>query len=154
MDGIFTGIKEAVVDIGNGLGNVATAASNTFQKVGDNFTNLIIKKDPAVLAQEQLDFYNSQQLNLFCDMFSDNVIVSNLHGKTTIEGKIAFRETYENIFKEFPNNRADLVHRIVIKNKVLDHEKVFRNGGDIPTFECVAIYTIENEKIVRIDFIK
>ena len=154
MDGIFTGIKGAVVDIGNGIGNVASAATNTFQKVGDNMKQMIIKKDPAVLAQEQLDFYNSQDIDKFCEIFSDNVIVSNFHGTTTIEGKTAFKETYEKMFNEFPSNRADLVHRIVIKNKVLDHEKVFRNGGETSTFECVAIYTIENEKIIRVDFIK
>ena len=83
------------------------------------------------------------------------MIVTNLHASAPgIEGKEAFQETYERLFQDNPMNRAELLHRIVIRNRVIDHEKVFRSGGTYPSFECVAIYTIENEKIIRIDFIK
>jgi hypothetical protein len=114
----------------------------------------VIQKEISLIAQEQLEFYNEQNLVKFLDLFADNITVSNLHGSPGIEGKEAFQVTYEKLFQDYPQNRAELLHRIVIKNRVIDHEKVFRHGGTSATFECVAIYTIENEKIVRIDFIK
>jgi len=108
-----------------------------------------------LIVQEQFDYYNEQNLPKFLELFSENVIVSNFNGSgPAIEGKENFTTTYERLFQDYPMNRAELLHRIVIRNRVIDHEKVFRSGGTSATFECVAIYTIENEKIVRIDFIK
>ena len=38
-------------------------------------------------------------------------------------------------------------------NKVVDHEKVYRDGVNL-AFEVMAIYTIENGLIARVDFVK
>jgi len=147
-------VRGAVVDIGAGVSNGIGSVANTFHIVGENMKKIVTQKDPALIAQQQLDYYNEKQIDKFCELFSDDIVVSNYQGTASIEGKETFRQTYERLFADFPQNRADLLHRIVIKNRVLDHEKVFRSGGDSPTFECVAVYTIVNERITRIDFIK
>ena len=153
---IFEGFQKGIVDIGNVASNSLGTVANTFQMVGENIKKVVIQKDPSSIVQEQLQYYNEKNIDKFSDMFSDDIIVSNYQGSASanIAGKEAFKETYERLFNDFPENRADLVHRIVIKNRVLDHEKVYRSGGETPTFECVAIYTIVNERITRIDFIK
>lgn len=135
MENIFNGVSNAVTDIGNSIGNVASVAT---KMVGDNMKKIIIQKPPQEIAQEQLDFYNEQNLDKFCEMFSSDVVVSNYHGQSNIEGKDAFKNVYQKMFNDHPNNRAELVHRIVIRNKVIDHEKIYREGGDLHTFECVA----------------
>lgn len=151
MENIFNGVSNAVTDIGTSIGNVASVAT---KMVGDNMKKIIIQKPPQEIAQEQLDFYNEQNLDKFCEMFSSDVVVSNYHGQQNVEGKDAFKQVYQKMFNDHPKNRAELVHRIVIRNKVIDHEKIYREGGDLHTFECVAIYTIEHGYISRVDFIK
>ena len=57
------------------------------------------------------------------------------------------------VFAEFPENKAELLNRIAVGRHVIDHEQVDpRPGGD--TFEVIAIYTLADGKIARVDFAK
>jgi hypothetical protein len=107
----------------------------------------------ADLTQGQLDAYNAQDLDAYCSFFAEDLIVADLNGAVTIQGLAAFRDKYAKVFAEFPQNRAALVHRMVLAGAVIDHERVSRTfGGD--TFDVAAIYTFAGGKIARIDFVK
>jgi hypothetical protein len=108
---------------------------------------------PAEIAQAQLDAYNAQDLDAHCSHFADNVVIADLNGAVNCEGGAAYRARYEGVFAQFPQNRAELVNRIVVGNTVIDHERVSR-GPEGPVFEVAAIYTIEGDKIARVDFVK
>jgi hypothetical protein len=71
----------------------------------------------------------------------------------TIQGMAAYRAKYEQVFGDFPQNKAKLLNRIVVGNTVIDHEHVER-GPEGPTFQVAAIYTIAGGKIARVDFVK
>ncbi len=120
------------------------------------------------IVQRQLDCYNARDIDGFLATFSENIVLSSLGSSSSTAssdlcGKAALRDKYGALFRDFPSNRCDLKHRIVINNKVIDHERVFRNGGggeggggggDQCSFEVVACYTIEDGVIARCDFIK
>jgi len=111
------------------------------------------------LVQKQLDCYNKQDLDGFCATFSEDCSCKNYPNDTVVKGQDELRARYAEIFAKHPLNRCDLVSRICINNKVLDHERVYRDGGDQLTFELVAVYTIEpgsNGKLVitNVDFVK
>jgi hypothetical protein len=108
---------------------------------------------PVDLAQGQLDAYNVQDLDAYCSFFADDLIVADLNGQVTIQGLQAFRDKYAQVFADFPENRVELLNRIVLSNTVVDHEKVIRRPGG-ETFEVAAIYTIAGGKIARVDFVK
>ena len=57
------------------------------------------------------------------------------------------------MFSDFPENRVELLNRIVLGDTVIDHEKVIRRAGG-ETFEVAAIYTVAGGKIARVDFVK
>ena len=108
---------------------------------------------PGEVAQGQLDAYNTQDLDAFCRFYADDVVVADLNGAVTQEGLAALRERYARMFLQHPQNRAELVNRIVLGNIVADHEHVVRGPGG-ETFDVLAIYTTRGGKIARVDFAK
>ena len=105
------------------------------------------------IAQAQLDAYNAQDLDAYCGFFTEDVVVADLNGVVTTEGLAAYRERYAGAFAQFPQNKAELLGRIVIGDTVIDHERVIR-GPQGPVFEVAAIYTFRGGKIARVDFVK
>ena len=114
--------------------------------------NAAVNLSPAEVAQAQLDAYNVQDLGAHCACFADDVTVADLNGTVTIQGIAAYRAKYEQVFADFPDNRAELKNRICVANTVVDHELVSRGNGE--TFQVIAIYTIAGGKIARVDFVK
>jgi hypothetical protein len=106
------------------------------------------------IAQAQLDAYNAQNLDAYCAFFTDDVVVANVGGDVTGQGIEAYRARYKEAFAKFPNNKAELLNRIVLGNTVIDHERVDRGDGTTPVFEVAAIYTFRGDKIARVDFAK
>lgn len=105
------------------------------------------------IAQGQLDAYNTQDLDKHLEFFADDMTIQNLGEAPNLEGLSAYKERMAGVFAQFPENKVELLNRMVLGNKVLDHEKVMRSPSAEP-FEVVAIYTIENGKIARVDFVK
>ena len=108
---------------------------------------------PVEIAQAQLDAYNAQDLDAYCGFFTDDVVVADLNGNVTSEGAAAYRDRYEKAFALFPQNKAELLNRIVVGDTVIDHERVVR-GPQGPEFEVAAIYSFRDGKIARVDFVK
>ena len=106
------------------------------------------------IAQAQLDAYNAQDLDTYCAFFTEDVVVADVGGEVNLSGNEAYRERYAGAFAKFPNNRADLLGRMVLGNTVIDHERVDRGDGVTPVFEVAAIYTFRGDKIARVDFAK
>ena len=105
------------------------------------------------IAQAQLDAYNAQDLDAYCGYFTDDVVVADLNGAPNLTGIVAYRARYEGAFAQFPQNKAELLNRMVVGNTVIDHEKVIR-GPEGPVFEVAAIYTFRGEKSARVDCVK
>ena len=103
--------------------------------------------------QRQLDAYNAQDVDALCQHFAEDMMVADLNAEPNLHGVAAFRERHVGLFAQFPQNRAKLLSRVVIGNKIIDHERVFRSPDATP-FEVAAIYTFVGEKIARIDFVK
>lgn len=112
-----------------------------------------MQSENLAIAQGQLDAYNAQDLDAHAAFYADNLVVSNLNEATNLEGIAAYKERMGGVFSQFPENRVELLNRMVASNKVVDHEKVIRAPGAEP-FEVIVIYTIEAGKISRADFIK
>lgn len=107
----------------------------------------------ADIAQAQLDAYNAQDLDALCRCFADDMVVAELNSEPNLHGVADFRERHIGLFAQFPQNRAELVARIEIGNRVIDHERVYRSPDATP-FQVAAIYTFAGDKIARVDFVK
>ena len=105
------------------------------------------------LIQRQLDAYNAQDLDAYVACYAPNVVVAGLNGAVTETGRDALRARYAKAFATFPENKAHLKNRIEVGGTVIDHEHVVRKPGG-EQFEIIAIYTIKDGLIARVDFAK
>ena len=65
------------------------------------------------------------------------------------EGLGNMRNRYEGFFKKNADLNCKLIEKIVNKNSVIDRDLITENGN---IFKAVAIYTMENGKIVSVTF--
>jgi hypothetical protein len=105
------------------------------------------------LVERQLQAYNRQDLDGHCACFADDVVVANVGEAPNLTGIADYRARYEKLFAEFPKNHAELVSRVSIGDKIVDHERVRRSPEGAP-FEVLAIYSFREGKIARVDFVR
>jgi hypothetical protein len=112
------------------------------------------KKLPEQLAQLQLDAYNEKNIDEFVAQYDDNIVVMDFPtNKVTLEGKTAFTERYRKLFEENPQLNAELKKRMVMGNKVIDHEHLTGRANGT-TGEAIAIYETNDTHIVKVWFIR
>jgi imidazolonepropionase-like amidohydrolase len=128
------------------LNSIGLVFKNGKQLVPDS----IIKESPEAIVQRQLNAYNARDIDAFMDTYSEDVELYDFPNKLTGKGKENMRKGYEGFFKNVPNLYCEIEKRIVIGNKVIDHEKV-RAGTK--TLTAVAVYEVENGKIKKVTFI-
>lgn len=106
---------------------------------------------PAHIVQEQLDAYNAHDLDRFAASFSDDVCLYRMPTETpgTI-GKAALRAFYAEHRFSIAALRAELLNRMTLGDKVIDHERI-HGLGERPT-EVVAVYRISDGLIANVWF--
>ncbi len=102
---------------------------------------------------KQLDAYNAQDLDGHVACFADDVVIADLNGAENLHGIADYRARYQGVFAQYPQNHAEIVNRLACGNVVVDHERV-RRSPEGEAFEVLAIYTIKDGKIARVDFVK
>ncbi len=102
------------------------------------------------IVQEQLEAYNARDLDRFAATYSDAIRIYRLPATDpAIVGKAQLSETYRKRFSS-PGLHADIVNRIVLGNKVIDHERVV--GIRETTVEAVAVYEVVDDLIETVWF--
>nr|WP_293301260.1 nuclear transport factor 2 family protein [Allomuricauda sp.] len=107
--------------------------------------------DAESVVQEQLDAYNARDIDGFSDTYADHITLHNFPNQVTGKGKNAIKERYGTFFKNTPNLHCKIKNRMVIGNKVIDEEQVTVNDSVV---HAVAIYEVENGKIVKVTFLR
>jgi len=105
------------------------------------------------IAQKQLDAYNAQNVDAMVAFYAPDCTVVAPDGTVTERSRAEIRARYTKAFTQFPRNKANLVNRIAVGDTVVDHEHVVRAPGG-EEFEIIAIYTIKNGLIARVNFAK
>lgn len=100
-----------------------------------------------------VDAYNTRDARAFADFFAPDAIHGNLNAADPLRGREAIFARYVDVFKTYPENHSDIVHRIAYGAFVIDHERVRRSPTSEP-FDIVAIYTMADGLVVRIDFVR
>ncbi len=104
------------------------------------------------VVQKQLDYYNANNLEGFISTYHDNIEILNMEDNALIlRGKKALKEKYRERF-EVQKVQAELVNRIVMGDKVIDHEYVSGIKQD-EIVKAVAVYKVENDLIEKVWFI-
>ena len=97
----------------------------------------------AKVVQRQLDAYNAHDLQAFVATYSDDVSVYRVPATApSVSGKQKLLEFYRDSRFNLPNLHAELVHRSVVGNNVIDHERI--TGLRAEPVEAVAAYVVRD----------
>jgi hypothetical protein len=93
------------------------------------------------VVQRQVDAYNARDLERFVAEFSDAVQVFRPPStQPAISGKAQLAEYYAANRFNLPALRADILNRIVLGSRVIDHERI--HGVRDEPFEAAAVYDV------------
>jgi hypothetical protein len=107
------------------------------------------------IVQENLDFYNNRNIEGFMSSFSEDIKMYNLGDPNpTVVGLDAVRKVYTGLFERSPKLHSNILKRIVIGNKVIDHESITGRNGNDGILELVLIYEVNEQKINKITVIR
>ncbi len=110
-----------------------------------------IDYDPELIVQKQLDAYNNRDLEGFLATYSDSIKIYNYPQQLRSSGIQEMEKGYATLFQTTPDLHCEIKNRIVLGNKVIDHEYVTMNGEKI---NAIAIYEVLDEKIEKVTFIR
>jgi len=105
----------------------------------------------ADVVQRQVEAYNDRDLDRFVSAYSETIAIFRMpSAEPSILGKRQLTEFYATQRFNLPGLRAEIVNRIVLGDKVIDHERVWgvRDGP----IEVVAIYEVVGDRIERVWF--
>ncbi len=106
---------------------------------------------PADVVQRQVEAYNDHDLNRFVSAYSETITIFRMpSAEPSIRGKAQLTEFYSTQRFNLPALRAEIVNRIVLGDKVIDHERVW-GVRDTP-IEVAAIYQVAAGLIERVWF--
>ncbi len=106
---------------------------------------------PEALAQAQLDAYNAHDLRAFVACYSDDIKVYRLPDlQPVLVGKAAFADFYATQRFNRPALHAQVINRMVLGNKVIDHERI--EGVRDAVYEAAAVYEVANGLIHTVWF--
>ena len=105
---------------------------------------------PVDVVQRQLEAYNARDLAAFSATYADSIRIYRMPAtEPAIAGRGQLEDVYRNRFAS-PGLHAEVVNRIVIGNKVIDHERVV-GIREVPV-EAVAVYEVNDGLITAVWF--
>lgn len=107
-------------------------------------------QSPEEVVQAQLEAYNNKDIDAFMETFSDTAMLYSIgDAEPWASGEGEVRAVYSGLFEQSPDLYSEIVHRSVVGNKVMDHERITgRRGSDEP-LELIMVYEVVDGKIVR-----
>lgn len=109
--------------------------------------------NPETIVQRQLDAYNAHDLEALVATYAEDAQQFEYPDKLLASGAGQIRERIALRFQE-PNLHAQLIHRTVQGNIVIDQELITRTFPEGPgTIELIVIYEVREGKIASARFL-
>ena len=110
-----------------------------------------IAMDAELPVQRQLDAYNDRDLARFTACYADDVQLFRPPAtEPVMRGKAAMAAQYAAKRFHLPALHAELVNRMVLGDKVVDHERV--SGVREEPFEAAVVYQVQGALITHVWF--
>ena len=102
------------------------------------------------VVQQQLDAYNSRNIDAFMALFHSDIEIWTLGADTpSFVGWEKVKEMYWELFEQSPELHSNVLNRSVIGNRVIDYERISGRKGSSEDIFLVMIYEVEEGKIRR-----
>lgn len=114
-----------------------------------------MSQSPEAIVQQQLDYYNSRDLQGFMSLFAENAtLINQTDGEILASNKSEVEALYSNLFEKSPNLNSELKNRVVMGNTVIDHESITGRMGNSEVIELVVMYEVKEGYIFRCTVIR
>lgn len=111
----------------------------------------LVPATPEEVVQRQVNAYNARDLEAFLATYGPDVTGFDHPAKPLFSGLDEMRTIYGSMFAKTPALHCRIVNRIVLGNRVVDHERV--TGFGDRTVEAVAIYEVSGGLIRKVWFL-
>ena len=109
-----------------------------------------MSEDAVAVVERQLAAYNARDLEGFAATYAPDVVIYRMPSlEPAIRGHEQLRNVYRQRFAS-PNLHAQILSRIVLGNKVIDHERVA--GIRDKPLEALAVYEVSAGLITSVWF--
>lgn len=105
------------------------------------------------LVDTLMKHYNALDADAYADMFAEHGSEAMYRGDVVREGREGVRSGMTAVFAEFPENRAEILQKFELGDRVVLHERVFRSSAADP-FEVMTVYSFHGDQIDRVEFIR
>ena len=102
----------------------------------------------------QVSAYNRRDLDAFLECYAPDVVIENAKGDVVMEGRIAMRAAYGELFAESPELHVEIATRIRIGEYVIDEEIVIGRNGSPEALRVAAIYHVSDGAIDHVRIIR
>jgi uncharacterized protein (TIGR02246 family) len=100
-----------------------------------------------------IERYNAGDADGYAAFFAEDGVEAMYRGEELRIGRDGVRAGNAKTFAEFPQNRAIVLNRQALGDYVLLHERVWRKPEGDP-FEVMSIYSFDDDKISRVEFVR
>jgi uncharacterized protein (TIGR02246 family) len=107
----------------------------------------------ASIVDALVEAYNAHDAHAFAALFTEDAVAYEHPGTPAQIGRSNIQAYYEKRFAELPDLRTEVLHRIIVGEYIIDHERVVREKGQ-PPFETVAINLVRDGVIHRLDIVR
>jgi len=109
---------------------------------------------PENIIKAQVDAYNSRDLERFVNCHHPEIELFNYPEHIPFaKGRDRVAEIYKAVFKDSPLLNTKILNRIVMGDKVIDHEKI-TGRMSVNDFELIAVYEVKDGLIWKARFIR
>jgi hypothetical protein len=113
-----------------------------------HFSAASFAQSPEEVVQKQLQYYNARDIEGFLSVFDSTILITSYSdGQIVVQGIQQCRQVYGKMFEQSATLHSLLLNRIVIGDKVIDHELITGRNGSSQPLELVMIYQVKNGKI-------
>ena len=110
-------------------------------------------------AEQMIAHYNAHDVDAYCALMTVDACEANYRGAVLRDGREGTRTGLAAAFAKWPQNQAEIVERQVIGDYVLFREHVTRgpasDGSElVEPFDVVAVYSFEQGKCSRVEFVR
>lgn len=110
---------------------------------------------PEQIVQYSLECYNNREINSFLSVFSETVTFRNyLSAAPSMQGLKEVRAFYQMLFTSSPLLHSTILSRIIMGNKVIDHERISGRMNAGPVVEMILVYEVQSGKIENVTVIR
>jgi hypothetical protein len=97
--------------------------------------------------------YNAHKAHEVAACFTADAQIVEFPGKVVQSGRDQIAQHFVALFEQYPLNKADVLHRADLGDRIVDHERIHRSPSARP-IDLVSVYTFQGDLVARMDVIR